>query len=43
MLQNVRVTAFIASELLRDNQQEEGNYQPTPTQIRIKSSECLRK
>ena len=43
MLKNVRVTAFTASESLRDNQEEEGNYQPTPNQIRIKSSEYLRK
>ena len=34
MLQNARVTAFNVSELLRENQQEEGN--PTPTQIRVK-------
>ena len=38
MLQNARVTAFIASVLLRENQQEGGggNINLPPTKIRVK-------
>ena len=36
MLQNARVTAFMVSELLRENQQEGGG-KITPTQIRVKA------
>ena len=35
MLQNVRVTAFIVSELLRENQQGGLKLSPTTTQIRV--------
>ena len=36
MLQNARVTAFIVSELLRENQQGGGvKLSPTTTQIRV--------
>ena len=30
MLENVRVTAFVVFELLRENQQDRGNYAPPP-------------
>ena len=35
MLQNARVTAFIVSELLRENQQGEGVNLSAPTQISV--------
>ena len=38
MSQNARVTAFMVSELLRENQQEGGGGgKITPTQIRVKA------
>ena len=44
MPQNTRLTAFTASELLRENQLGEGNFTPppppSPTQITLKA--CVR-
>ena len=41
MPQNTRLTAFTASELLRENQLGEGNFTPPPpTQITVKA--CVR-
>ena len=39
MLQNAKVTAFIVSELLRENQQGVGGKITTPTQIKVKLSD----
>ena len=35
MLQNVKVSVFTSSELIRENQQGEGERELSPTQIRV--------